>query len=216
MKKYLFYVTAIILLFLTTNSLAAQGKGKEKKAEKQEERGKKAQQAETSIIELARENETEHPGGRQPGEAKQPDRHGADQRPAQEQERPDRPKAKKDKTADQAERPDKGKGHAYGKDKGDMSGREFGQARATAARAHHQEKKEEAAVSVTEARELATEAEQRLSRARTALAAARESGKFSAEELAQREAAIERAAAKLSALQASTAKTAGTLKKEEQ
>ncbi|BDS12410.1 hypothetical protein [Aureispira anguillae] len=70
---------------------------------------------------------------------------------------------KKDKVAE------KGKGHAYGKNKGDLSGKEFGQARAAEAKLKNETKKKEAKTSIQKGEDTVTKAKDKIAAAKEQL-----------------------------------------------
>lgn len=99
----------------------------------------------------------------------------------------------KDKDKDKGNKPEEhpGQGHAYGKNKGDLSGREFGQQRAAEARAKHNEAKPK---SEGEARELVketvkrnevllTDTERKIRDFKTRLEELKKAGKITTEEM---------------------------------
>ncbi|MCP2042219.1 Atg14 domain-containing protein [Pontibacter sp. HSC-36F09] len=84
-------------------------------------------------------------------------------------------------------------GNAYGQDKGDMSGREFGQNRAADARMTGEERKARLETTVDEGDSKVKEAKDRIAKAKNDLEKNRKSGKITDTELDERRAAIERA-----------------------
>ncbi|PHI20445.1 hypothetical protein CEQ90_08265 [Lewinellaceae bacterium SD302] len=111
------------------------------------------------------------------------------------------------KSAKGKEKSDQGKGNAYGKNKGDLEGRAFGQARATAAREKQQKVENEAEKAVVQSAALQQTARQKLVRAREELEKARQSGQYTESQLERRAAAIERAEAAAGNLEKATEKT---------
>ncbi|WP_162427832.1 hypothetical protein [Pontibacter pudoricolor] len=83
-------------------------------------------------------------------------------------------------------------GNAYGKNKGELSGREFGQARAAAARLSNEEKQEKLNKVVTEGDEKVTEARGRVARALEELERNRKANTISDAEYNERKAKITR------------------------
>jgi colicin import membrane protein len=102
-------------------------------------------------------------------------------------------------------------GNAYGGSKGEVNGREFGQARAEDARVRNAERRAVAAEVLAEKEALRAAAKTRIGRARTALEAAKASGSMSPEEVEQREQAIQKAEARLEELDASLEKAKATI-----
>lgn len=102
----------------------------------------------------------------------------AKQKPEQSKEKPNgKPNEAKPKT-------NNGNGNAYGKDKGDLSGREFGQSRAAAAKTKAKEVKTESEaeslieVSIKETKETITSIEEKMIEARNRLAEKLASGEL--------------------------------------
>lgn len=102
----------------------------------------------------------------------------------------DNGKANKQEKEDNNE--NKGKGNAYGKNKGELSGREFGQARAAAAKQNGQDKRAELTQVVTEGDTKVTEARGRLSRAIEELERKRKAGSITDTEYNEKKVTISR------------------------
>jgi len=87
----------------------------------------------------------------------------------------------------------KGKGNAYGKNKGGLEGRDFGQARAEAARMQQQEKKAELDRTVTDNEGKITQAKEKIKVAREDLEKQKASGKVKEKEYQERKGKIDNA-----------------------
>ncbi|MDO6389680.1 hypothetical protein Q4E40_06050 [Pontibacter sp. BT731] len=111
----------------------------------------------------------------------------------EKQERAQRDRAQAQGKQDKQPADDAGKGNAYGQDKGEMSGREFGQNRAAEARMTGEERKARLVTTVDEGDSKVKEARDRIAKAKDELEKNRKSGKMSDAELNERRAAIERA-----------------------
>ncbi|MBV6441417.1 MAG: hypothetical protein DYG98_03130 [Haliscomenobacteraceae bacterium CHB4] len=166
MKSSLKYLLISILTVglstcFSSNAFAQQGKGqgqdkdKPAKQEKQKEHGKP---------EKAPKDASAEKGKAKPADDQdQPKKDEGAEMKKEKPEAPEEEKVKKEKE----EKDDKG--HAYGKDKGDLSGREFGQQRAAEARSKHQAKKAEAMTSVEKGDATVISARDRIRNAREKL-----------------------------------------------
>lgn len=111
----------------------------------------------------------------------------------EKQERAQRDRAQAQGKQDQQPADDAGKGKAYGQDKGEMSGREFGQNRAAEARLTGEQRKALLVTTVDEGDNKVKEARDRIAKAKDELEKNRKSGKMSEAELNERRGVIERA-----------------------
>lgn len=135
-------------------------------------------------------------------------------------EKSDQAKAKVDKKADDSwdgktgatdkdwednkakEKPEKAsKGNAYGKEKGDIPGRDFGQMRADEAKALAEEKRSQVAEKQQELEKELELRKEKLKEARQKVEQQKKEGKLSKEEIAQKEAALDRVAERLAELE---------------
>lgn len=111
----------------------------------------------------------------------------------EKQERVQRDRAQAQGKKGQQQDEDTDNGNAYGRDKGDISGREFGQNRAAEARMTGEERKARLLTTVDEGDNKVKEAKDRIAKAKEELEKNRRSGQMTDTELDERRVAIERA-----------------------
>lgn len=93
------------------------------------------------------------------------------------------------------------KGKAHGRDKGDLSGKEFGMQRAEEARNKHKEKVVETKKEINKGEDVMSESRDKIVKAREKLEKLKNAGTISKDEISRKEAIIQRAEAKLKELE---------------
>jgi colicin import membrane protein len=160
---------------VTGTAIAQQGKGNANRtaAEERENQEEQETREKNQNAKAARENQKDNKG-----------------KDKQEREQRDRAQAQKG----QSQQTDNaGKGNAYGQNKGELSGREFGQNRAAEARLTGEQRRAELATTVDEGDIKIKEAKDKIAKAKNELETKRKARKISDAELAERRSAIERA-----------------------
>jgi colicin import membrane protein len=186
--KYLLVsiLTTALLLCFSSNTFAQQGKGQDKdkseKKEKQEkqEHAKQDQSKPDKAPKDADQDKGKAPGDK--GQAKD------DKTDAMKKEQPEDAREGKDKK--EKEEKDN-KGNAYGKDKGDLSGREFGQQRAAEARSKHQTKKADTKTAIEHGDATVSNARERIKKAKENLEKDKKAKKINEKQYAERKKKIE-------------------------
>ena len=100
----------------------------------------------------------------------------------------------------------KGKSHAYGKNKGELKGKEFGQTRASEARQKHKVKKAKTKEKIVEGEKRAKDSGSRIQHAKVKLDADKKAGKVTAQEYKNKKQKINKAEQKLKELNESVIK----------
>jgi colicin import membrane protein len=149
-----------------------------------------AQQGKGNANRTAAEARENQEGQDKSQKAKAANENQRDNKGKQEREQRDRAQEQK-KVGQQTD--NSGKGNAYGQNKGDQSGREFGQNRAAEARLTGEQRRAELATTVDEGDIKIKEAKEKIAKAKNELETNRKSRKISDAELAERRRAIERA-----------------------
>lgn len=180
MKKLIIRTIGLGLAFgltiaLTDSAVAQQGKGNK-------------QAAEATEVQEAREKNQQARGNKDNTKADQ-----KENKKEEKQERVQRDRAQAQGKQDRQQADDAGEGNAYGREKGDMSGREFGQNKAAEARLTGEQRKAQLVTAVDEGDSKVKEARDRIAKAKDELEKNRRSGRISDAEVDERRAAIERA-----------------------
>ncbi|MBB6611507.1 hypothetical protein H7F15_10705 [Pontibacter sp. Tf4] len=189
MKKHLFYTLGLATALYMATPLSAvhaqgNGKGQNKEAATNEEGNEKSvlrnrherlkdKSMAAKKQQEAREKAKGNENGNQ-GKGGKPEKTG------------------KPEKAGKPEKDNNGKGNAYGRNKGELSGREFGQARAVAAKQTNTEKRQELNKVVTTGDEKVTDAKSRLGRAIEELERQRKAGTITDSEYKEKQVTISR------------------------
>ncbi|WP_299704251.1 hypothetical protein [uncultured Pontibacter sp.] len=176
-----------LTMFATEAALAQQGKGNSNKnateVREEQETREKNQNANAS--------RQDGRGGQKDNQGKAKDNSGRAQN-AKEQGKSQADNAQRGNQG-RGQADDSERGNAYGQNKGDMSGREFGQNRAAEARMTGEQRRAQLVTTVDQGDSKVKEARDRIAKAKDELERNRRSGKMSDAELTERRAAIERA-----------------------
>ena len=202
------------LLFIQPVQAQGQGKGKEKQEQRTKEKEKKDPASELEKPERA-DQKPALPPGQNKDKSQRPEK--------TERERPEAKEPRGDRDDDDVyERPDRDdddfyekpereagqkNGNAYGRNKGGLEGRAFGQARAEAARAQNDVRRNEARLELDRAENIEVIAREKIGRAKRALEEAKIAGTLSEEELARRAGAIRKAEERLKEVETAARKT---------
>ncbi|GGG19876.1 hypothetical protein [Pontibacter amylolyticus] len=152
-----------------------------------------AQQGKGNANRQARESGEEQEAREKNQNAKGNKDHQKENKRDEKQERVQRDRAQTQGKKGQQQDEDTDNGNAYGQDKGDMSGREFGQNRAAEARMTGEERKARLLTTVDEGDSKVKEAKGRIAKAKDELEKNRRSGQMTDAEVDERRVAIERA-----------------------
>lgn len=201
-KSYFQWASACLIaaLILFSGHIMAQGKKTEEKPQRQTEvdKGRKPQEQqkpESRTPSRTEQGISEKPAVEAPETPQQDQRKPVADKP-QEQTKP----TKTDKKP--ADKPgNKGKGNAYGKDKGDLSGREFGQQRAAEARQNREIKQNELQNTIRDSKGRVAEAKERVKLAREKLEKDKKARKINDKEYKERIERIEKAEAQIQELE---------------
>lgn len=210
MKTISFLLFSFMLLFsLSAQNEQGQAKGKGHNKAKQELKGQeRALEAKNKEVrgdgntaaKAKRQNTLEHKGnnGHSAGNGK-----SEEHRNDNTTESPKNASNEKHSNQKKANNEPKSEGHAYGKNKEGLEGKEFGQARATEARTRNTELKEQVNEDIKTGENRSSDAKSRIDRARQVFEKAKKSGDLSEDDISKREAALQRAEDKLKILESS-------------
>jgi len=200
--KYLLSLLLIISLVTAagTNTYAQQVKSKGKKEQKKVAPKEKIEKHEMHPKDTLRMNPDKPKGEK--GDAELIDRpqseRGSGERPEPGKDRPEHNMGKDSTRHETGKRPDAeiekdNEGHAYGRNKGDLEGKEFGQARAEQAKMEQHKKEFELGNSVMEGEAKVKESREKINAAREKLEADRKAKKISESQYKEKKEKIDKA-----------------------
>lgn len=193
MKKLIQLTLACATLICVSQIAMAQEKGetRSKDARDSVKQGIQDKKAERDVSEMGREEKSKSAKPR--GDSGKNDS-------ARANKKDKKPNGVRDE-ANEEKNSESGEGNAYGKNKGDQSGREFGQQRAAEARSRNDERKALLEKKVVEAKEKVTESRDRIDSSRVRVEAQKNAGELSEEEAVEKQERIDKAEEVLQSLE---------------